>query len=129
MGRTDDRHPGSDAPILEALAHVRGPALAGTSRQEWSHGERLRTEIPSLMSDIAHELTRRALDEGDLRLARWATGRGLEIDPGSEPLMVLRLQAEHRAGNTAEVERLTQQIHDQARQLGLDLHDDTLSTL
>jgi hypothetical protein len=49
--------------------------------------------------------------------------------PGDEFLLAARIRTEHAAGNTAETERLTLQLAAQARMLGVDLDDDTVSLL
>ena len=73
----------------------------------------------SAVRDIGAELARRALEENDIDLARWAAARALAAAPGDELLLVARIRTEHRAGNRAEVERLTLQLAAQARQLGV----------
>ena len=69
------------------------------------------------------------MDEGDLDLARWAAARGLGAAPNDELLLCVRLRTEHLGGNRAEVERLVLQITRGARNLGVDLRDETVSLL
>ena len=52
---------------------VRGQTLEGA--EDWIDTQTLRSDIDSALSDVAHELVDRALDDDDLTLARWATSR------------------------------------------------------
>lgn len=112
-----------------ALSLVRGAPLADAAPGQWHWAEELRTDIASCVRDIGVELTNRALDAGDLDLARWAAARALVVAPGDELLMAGRIRTEHLAGNPAETERLTLQLAAQARNLGVDLDPETVVLL
>ncbi len=115
--------------LRAALELVRGAPLADAAPGQWHWAEELRTDMISAVRDIGAELARRALEENDIDLARWAAARALAAAPGDELLLVARIRTEHRAGNRAEVERLTLQLAAQARQLGVDLAPETVTVL
>ena len=124
VGDGVDRAPSS---VLElGLRLVRGAPLADAAPGQWHWAEELRTDIVSCVRDIGVELARRAVDEGDLDLARWAAARALATAPGDELLLAARIRTEHRAGNAAETERLCLQLAQQARSLGVDLDPSTV---
>ena len=83
----------------------------------------------SCVRDVGVELAARALEAGEVPLARWAAARALVAAPGDELLVATRIRTEHRAGNTAETERLTLQLASQARRLGVDLDPATVTLL
>lgn len=85
--------------------------------------------MSSTIRDIGAVLAGRALEVNDLDLARWAAARSLTAAPEDELLMALRVRTEHLAGNRAEVERLVLHITRQARLLGIDLSDETVTVL
>ncbi len=122
-----DRAPTS---LLElGLRLVRGAPLADAAPVQWHWAEALRTDMISCVRDLGVELTRRALEERDLDLARWAAARALLAAPGDEVLLAGRIRTEHLAGNAAETERLSLQLAQQARALGADLHPATVDLL
>ena len=116
--------------VLElGLRLVRGAPLADAAPVQWHWAETLRTDMVACVRDIGVELSRRALAERDLDLARWAAARALAAAPGDEPLMRARLRTEHLAGNAAETERLSLQIAQHARMLGADLDPATVDLI
>lgn len=112
-----------------ALDLVRGAPLADAAPGQWHWAEELRTDMISCLRDIGVELATRALEQGDIDLARWAAARALVAAPGDELLMAARIRTEHLAGNAVETERLTLQLAAQARALGLDLDAETVILL
>ena len=127
IGDGVDRAPSS---VLElGLRLVRGAPLADAAPVQWHWAEALRTDIVSCVRDIGVELSRRALDEQDLDLARWSAARALLVAPGDELLMAARIRTEHLAGHAAETERLCLQLAAQARSLGLDLDPATVDLI
>lgn len=115
---------------LKAALHlVRGAPLADAAPGQWHWAEELRTDIISCLRDIGVELANRALEQGDVDLARWAAARALVAAPGDELLLAARIRTEHRAGNAADTERLTLQLAAQSRALGVDLDPATVSLL
>ena len=119
----------SDESLEAALEVVRGAPLADAAPGQWHWAEELRTDMISCIRDIGRELADRALLAGDLERARWAASRALLAAPGDELLLAARIRTEHAAGNRAETERLTLQLAAQARTLGVDLDDETVSLL
>jgi nucleoid-associated protein YgaU len=127
VGDGIDRAPSS---VLElGLRLVRGAPLADAAPVQWHWAEELRTDIVSCVRDIGVELARRAVDEGDLDLARWSASRALVAAPGDELLLAARIRTEHLAGNAAETERLSLQLAQQARSLGVDLDPATVDLI
>jgi nucleoid-associated protein YgaU len=119
----------TNAALKAALELVRGAPLADAAPGQWHWAEELRTDMISAVRDIGVELASRAIDAGDLDLARWAAARALVAAPGDELLMSARIRTEHLAGNVAETERLTLQVAAQARALGVDLDPETVVLL
>ena len=99
------------------------PPGSGTGRRSCG-----RTSSPASATSGV-ELAARALQAGDLDLARWSAARALVAAPGDELLLAARIRTEHRAGNAAETERLTLQLAAQARRLGVDLDPATVTLL
>jgi hypothetical protein len=119
----------TNAALKAALELVRGAPLADAAPGQWHWAEELRTDMISAVRDIGVELANRAIDSGDLDLARWAAARALVAAPGDELLMTARIRTEHLAGNVAETERLTLQVAAHARALGVDLDSETVMLL
>ena len=119
----------SSSGLEAALQLVRGAPLADAAPGQWHWAEGLRTDMISVIRDIGVELTDRALADSDVELARWAASRALAAAPGDELLIVARIKTEHRAGNDAEVERLTLQLAAHARSLEVDLLPETVDVL
>ncbi len=119
----------SDTSLRAVLDLVRGAPLADAAPGQWHWAEELRTDMISCVRDVGAELAERALDAGDLTLARWAAARALVAAPGDELLLAARIRTEHLSGNTAETERLALQLAAQARSLGVDLDPHTVAVL
>lgn len=85
--------------------------------------------MASMIRDAGLQLGRRALERRDIETARWAAAKGLLAVPEDELLLGLRLKTEHLAGNDVETDRLVLHITRQARQLGVDLLDETVALL
>lgn len=113
--------------LVKVLSMLRSRPLAGA--EDWIDVGTLRTDIESQMTDAAHVLAIRALKDNDLRLARWAVGRGLVADPESEMLLTDQLRTEQQAGDRAAVHRLAGRISANARAIGADVCDETLEVL
>ncbi len=118
-----------DSALVAALELVRGAPLADAAPGQWHWAEGLRTDIVSAVRDAAVVLARRAVDAGDIELARWSTARGLAAAPQDEILLAARVETEYRAGNRPEVDRLAARITDRARELDVSLHDETVLLL
>lgn len=118
----------SDDGLRAAPAGPRRTA-ADAAPGQWHWAEELRIDMISVIRDIGVELAGRALEAGDVDLARWAAARALVAAPGDELLTACRIRTEHRAGNVPETERLTLQLAVQARTLGVDLDPATVELL
>lgn len=119
----------SDDVLRSALELVRGAPLADAAPGQWSWAEPLRVAMASMIRDAGLQLGRRALERRDIETARWAAAKGLLAVPEDELLLGLRLKTEHLAGNDVETDRLVLHITRQARQLGVDLLDETVALL
>lgn len=115
--------------LVQALELVRGAPLADAAPGQWHWAEEVRTDIVSVIRDIAVVLGDRALVTGDLNVARWACARALLAAPEDELLMRLRIRTEHMANNHSEVQRLVLHLTRAARQLGVDLEEETVLLL
>ena len=115
--------------LVEALEMVRGAPLADASPGQWHWAEELRLDMVSVIRDIGAVATRKLLTYGHIDQARWATTRALTAAPEDELLLCARVVTEHAAGNRLEVERLVSWIGRNARNLGIDLLPQTVTTL
>lgn len=114
------------ATLTEVLRMVRGAPLADAAPGQWHWAEELRCDMASVVRDVGVVLAERALQAGDVELARWAASRALVVAPSDELLLRARIRTEHRAGNRPEVERLVMQATRTARAQGVDLDDQTV---
>ncbi len=119
----------AEGNLVQALELVRGAPIADAAPGQWHWAEELRTDIASMVRDIGLVLGARALERGDLDLARWAANRALIAAPEDERLLCLRVRIEHRANNPAEVERLALRMVRHARRLNIDLDEETVELL
>lgn len=127
---TDTVQHTSTTDLIQALKLVRGIPFSGVRGEfSWTESEMLGIHITSLVTDIALVLTDRALDTRDIPLARWAASTALQTDPQSEALLTARARTEYVAGNVAEVTRLVDRIQHNARAIGMDLCEDTVTIL
>ena len=115
-----------DSTLVAALDLVRGAPLADAAPTQWHWAEELRTDVTCALRDVGVVLADRALERGDVDLARWAASRALVVAPEDEQLLCARIRTELRASNTAEVERLVNHVTRQARILGVDLLPETI---
>lgn len=119
----------SDEALTRALELVRGAPLADAAPGQWHWAEQLRADMAAMVRDVAYLLASRKLAAGDFDQARWAANRGLLASPEDEQLLGVKLLIEHRCGNRLEVDRLVLHITRQARILGVDLMDETVTLL
>ncbi|OYO16596.1 hypothetical protein CGZ93_17705 [Enemella dayhoffiae] len=119
----------ADGHLVQALELVRGAPLADAAPGQWHWAEELRSDISSMVRDVGLVLSQRALERGDLDLARWATNRALVAAPEDERLLCARVRTEHRANNVTEVERLALRMVRHARRLNVDLDEETVELL
>lgn len=109
----------SNAQLRAGLELSRGPAFAGDPAHSWTWAEDLRIRAAETIRDLAHELTRRAVDDRDIRTARWAASHGLGAAPEDEILLADRLRTELAAGSTGEAIRVAEWIRHQAGRVGI----------
>ena len=117
------------AQLIQALELVRGAPLADATPGQWHWAEEVRIDMVSVIRDIGVVATQKCLDESDIDRARWAASRALIAAPEDELLLCSRVMTEHAAGNRLEVERLVSWISRNARNLGIDLLPQTITTL
>ena len=86
--------------LRPALELVRGLPFAGTAYL-WSDPEGITSEFVVLATGAAAELASWYLAVGDLDGVIWATSRGLQVLPGHEELIALRMRARAARGDTA----------------------------
>ncbi len=86
--------------LRPALELVRGLPFAGTAYL-WSDPEGITSELVVLATGAAAELASWYLAVDDLDGVIWATSRGLQVLPGHEELIALRMRARAARGDTA----------------------------
>ena len=86
--------------LRPALELVRGLPFAGTAYL-WPDPEGITSELVVLATGAASELASWYLALGDLDGVFWATARGLQVLPGHEELIALRMRARAARGDTA----------------------------
>ncbi|WP_392507685.1 LysM peptidoglycan-binding domain-containing protein [Naumannella halotolerans] len=115
--------------LITALELVRGAPLADAAPGQWAWAEELRLEIGSVIRDVALVLAQRSVELGEYDLAGWAIGKGTLAAEDDEQLLCLQLQVHAELGNLLDAERLAMRISRQARTLGVDLMDETVTTI
>lgn len=83
----------SNEDLANALKLVRGKPFQNAGRNRYGWAITIHGYIIEAVTDIAHELARRALENGDTKTALWATEKGLKADPLIETLWIDRLTA------------------------------------
>ena len=115
----------STQTLAHALQLVKGQPFAGVNHRTYAWAERDRQEMISAIGDVAHELARRALLDGDATLARQAAAAGLQADPGAELLWRDALRAEWLAGDLDRLSSTADRLIYLANKLGDDLEPET----
>lgn len=90
------------ATLRPAVERIRGVPFEGTSYL-WPDAEGLASQLVLLATSAATELAAHCLSIGDIDGVFAATGRGLQVLPGHEELIALRMQAHARFGDRAGV--------------------------
>jgi nucleoid-associated protein YgaU len=119
----------STETLAAALELVRDKPFAGTNPRRYAWAERDRQDMISAIVDVAHELARRALLDGDAPLARRAAAAGLQTDPGAELLWRDVLKAEWLAGDRPSLVGTADRLSALADDLGDDLEPETVALL
>jgi hypothetical protein len=88
--------------LRPAVESIRDMPFAGTSYL-WPDAEGITSNLVLLAMTTAVEFAGHALSLGDTAAVFWATGRGLQVLPGHEELIGLRMRAHAHAGDLAGV--------------------------
>ena len=88
--------------LRPAVEMIRGMPFADTSYL-WPDAEGITSNLVLLAITAAAEFAGHALSLGDTDGVFWATGKGLQVLPGHEELIGLRMRAHARAGDLAGV--------------------------
>ena len=113
------------ATLVAILKLGRGRVFAGVPDSELRQFRASMYHVEARIVDAALQVTDRALEAGDLRLARWALTQGLLVSPDHEDLVAGCLRTEYQAGNMDKVSELVDHLSATARRLGVDLNEDT----
>ncbi|MDO4412583.1 LysM peptidoglycan-binding domain-containing protein [Cutibacterium sp.] len=117
------------ANLMSALDLVRGAPLADAAPGQWHWAEEWRIDMIQMIRDIGVEVARRAMDARDFDLAARALARATVACPEDEVLLVARIKLADELDDRGEVERLVYVLSRQARRLGVDLSEETISVL
>ncbi|NNE10975.1 MAG: hypothetical protein HKN41_01880, partial [Ilumatobacter sp.] len=90
------------ATLTPAVELIAGVPFEGTSYL-WPDGEGITSNLVLLATTATTELAAHCLSVGDIQGVFAATGRGLQVLPGHEELIALRMEAHARAGDHAGV--------------------------
>ncbi len=88
--------------LRPAVELIRDVPFAGAG-YTWPDPEGITSNLLLLAASAATELAGHLLSLGDADGALWASGRGLQILPGHEELVALRMRAHHRTGDLSAV--------------------------
>ena len=113
------------ATLVAILKLGRGRVFAGVPDSELRQFRASMYHVEARIVDAALQVTDRALEAGDLGLARWALTQGLLVSPDHEDLVAGCLRTEYQAGNMDKVAELVDHLSATARRLGVDLNEDT----
>lgn len=121
----DDPTRASTEALRAALELVRGQPLSGIkdSRYDWAMS--IKTEMCSAVADIAHELSHRAAEDADSRLATWAVEKGLAAEPTNEALWRDAVIAAWQSGVPGRTDAVIRRINDVFDSLGSDVDHET----
>ncbi|MFE5327253.1 LysM peptidoglycan-binding domain-containing protein [Embleya sp. NPDC056575] len=115
--------------LTTALSMVRGRPFGGTSPRRYIWAEYLRQDMTSSIVDVAARLGELRLRDGDVRGAKLALGKGLEVCPESEMLYRLMFRTAYLSGDIAELEAYAARLNRLLDDLGCDMEDDTIHLL
>jgi DNA-binding SARP family transcriptional activator len=105
----------SDGPdeleaLRSALELVRGVPLTSPTGRGYEWAVVHRTEMETVIAEVAERLALRYLDLGDHRQANWAARRGLLASPYDERLYRVLMRAADAAGNPAGVDAVWREL-------------------
>jgi DNA-binding SARP family transcriptional activator len=105
----DDGPEGLDR-LRSALELVRGVPLTSPTGRGYDWSVVHRTEMETVIAEVAERLALRYLDLGDHRRANWAARRGLLASPYDERLYRVLMRAADAAGNPAGVDAVWKEL-------------------
>jgi DNA-binding SARP family transcriptional activator len=92
------------------LELVRGVPLTSPTGRGYEWAVVHRTEMETVIAEVAERLALRYLDLGDHRQANWAARRGLLASPYDERLYRVLMRAADAAGNPAGVDAVWREL-------------------
>ena len=96
-------------------------------RYTWS--DSIKQEAISAIVDVAHELARRYLTEGDAANAGRTATIGLRADPAAEILWRDLLRAEYLTGNRTSIEHIADRLTSRLEELDCEMEPATIDLL
>lgn len=113
--------------LVAALELVRGRPFLGVNPAAYAWAETCTQDMISAIADVAHALAERCFAADDHRRARWATAKGLAVEPCAELLYRDAIRAAQAVGDQLDVDRLVASLRRQLDDLDPadDLNDDT----
>jgi len=108
--RGDGARPDATHALRKALQLVRGTPLESLSARSYEWAVVHRTEMETVIAEVAERLALLHLDADDPEQANWAARRGLAASPYDERLYRVLMRAAHAAGNPAGVEAVWQEL-------------------
>ncbi|GAB4087251.1 hypothetical protein GCM10028784_38810 [Myceligenerans cantabricum] len=111
--------------LRRALELVRGVPFQDTPPRKYVWAEVLMQEMAAGVVDVAHEVSRRGLSEGDLSIARAASRVGRIADPADERSWRNSIRTEYASGRMDAAGRLIDRLRDHLEQLDMDPEPET----
>jgi DNA-binding SARP family transcriptional activator len=96
--------------LRSALELVRGVPLTSPTGRGYEWAVVHRTEMETVIAEVAERLALHYLEQGDHRQANWAARRGLLASPYDERLYRVLMRAADAAGNPAGVEAVWKEL-------------------
>jgi DNA-binding SARP family transcriptional activator len=96
--------------LRSALVLVRGVPLTSPTGRGYEWAVVHRTEMETVIAEVAERLALRYLEQGDHRQANWAARRGLLASPYDERLYRVLMRAADAAGNPAGVDAVWKEL-------------------
>ncbi len=121
----DDASKTATRQLREALGMVRGRPFASARAGKYTWAEPHLQEMISSIVDVAHEVSRRSLLEGDADGARWASGVGLEVTSDDERLWRNAIRAEWLRGDQQALWALVKRCYEHLEDLGVEPEAET----
>ena len=103
--------------------------MADAAPGQWHWAEEWRIDMIQMVRDIGVEVARRAMEIRDVELASRALARATVACPQDAVSPGRRIDLADELDDRGEVERLVYVLSRQARRLGVDLSDETVTVL